>query len=102
MTFGTVAVVSPPVAVAAFTSGIGALAVTRRMSLLSLVGAGFAVATAVVLGVRRRDAATPALVIPGVAIIVYRHRDNINRLLRGVEPEVDMTGPSAAAGSVPG
>ncbi len=102
VTFGTVAVVSPPVAVAAFTSGIGALAVTRRMSLLSLVGAGFAVATAVVLGVRRRDAATPALVIPGVAIIVYRHRDNINRLLRGVEPEVDMTGPSAAAGSVPG
>jgi hypothetical protein len=43
--------------------------------------------------VRRHDATAAALVVPGVAIIVFRHRDNINRLLRGIEPEVHMAGP---------
>ena len=71
----------------------GPLAVTRRMSVLPLVGAGFAIVTAITQGVRRHDATAAALVVPGVTIIVFRHRDNINRLLRGIEPEVDMAGP---------
>ena len=66
---------------------------TRRMSVLPLVGAGFAVVTAIAQGVRRHDATAAALVVPRVAIIVFRHRDNINRLLRGIEPEGDMAGP---------
>ena len=94
--FGTVLVASPPVAGAALLSGVGALAVSRRMSLLSLVGAAGAVVTAVVVGVRRRDATAVSLVVPGVAIVVLRHRENINRLLRGVEPEVDMVGAGAS------
>jgi hypothetical protein len=71
----------------------GPLAVTRRMSVLPLVGAGFAVVTAIAQGVRRHDATAAALVVPRVAIIVFRHRDNVNRLLRGIEPEGDMAGP---------
>jgi glycerol-3-phosphate acyltransferase PlsY len=102
VSFGSVLVVSPPAAAAAFASGVTALAVSRRMSVLSLVGAGFAVATSVAVGVRRHDATDAALVIPTVAIIVFRHRENINRLLRGVEPEVDIAAAGPPAAAAPG
>ena len=29
-----------------------------------------------------------ALALPGVAVVIFRHRENIDRLIRGVEPAV--------------
>src|ERR1019366_9188926 len=67
--FGAVSVITPPVAGVSLIAGLGALA-------------------ALGLGLRRRDAAGLALALPGVAVVIFRHRENIDRLIRGVEPAV--------------
>jgi len=86
--FGAVGVVTPPVAGVALLAGAGALALSRRTSVLSLSGGVFGGLAALALGLRRRDAAGLALALPGVAVVFFRHRENIDRLLRGVEPAV--------------
>jgi glycerol-3-phosphate acyltransferase PlsY len=96
-TFGAALAVSPPVAGAAMVTGLLGLAITHRMSVLSLAGGGGAVVAAAALTVRRRDPQPLALVVPAVAIVVLRHRDNIDRLLRGVEPEVQVAEECEAA-----
>ena len=87
-TFGAVTVVCPQAALGAAVAGIGALAISRRMSLLSLTGGAAAVVVAAGVSARRHDATPLALVLPAVGVVVLRHRENIERLLRGVEPPV--------------
>jgi glycerol-3-phosphate acyltransferase PlsY len=86
--FGAASVLTPPVAAVSLVAGATALAVTRRTSLLSLSGSIAGGLAALVLGLRRRDAAGLALALPGVAVVIFRHRENIDRLIRGVEPAV--------------
>jgi acyl phosphate:glycerol-3-phosphate acyltransferase len=95
--FGVILVDCPPAALAALGTGLTALAVTRRMSVLSLAGCGGAVVTAAAMALRRRDLTALAVVIPSVAVVVLRHRENIDRLIRGVEPELQV----AEEGSTP-
>jgi glycerol-3-phosphate acyltransferase PlsY len=86
--FGAVSVITPPVAGVSLIAGVGALAVTRKTSVLSLSGSIAGGLAALGLGLRRRDAAGLALALPGVAVVIFRHRENIERLIRGVEPAV--------------
>jgi len=86
--FGSVGVLTPPVAGVSLVAGVTALAITRRTSLLSLSGSAAGGLAALVLGLRRRDAPGLALALPGVAVVIFRHRENIDRLIRGVEPAV--------------
>jgi glycerol-3-phosphate acyltransferase PlsY len=94
--FGAAGVITPPVAGVALVAGATALAVTRRTSILSLSGAISGGLAALALGVHRRDVPGLALALPGVAVVIYRHRENIDRLLHGVEPAVgDPEAPTA-------
>jgi glycerol-3-phosphate acyltransferase PlsY len=94
--FGAASVLEPPVAGVSLVTGGIALAVSRRTSLMSLSGAAGGGLAALALGWRRRDAAGLALALPGVAVVILRHRENIERLVRGVEPAVgDPETPTA-------
>jgi glycerol-3-phosphate acyltransferase PlsY len=94
--FGAVSVLTPPVAGVSLVAGVTALAVSRRTSVLSLSGSAAGGLAAVVLGLRRGDTAGLALAVPGVAVVIFRHRENIDRLIRGIEPSVgDPETPSA-------
>ena len=93
--FGAASVITPPVAGVSLIAGAGALAITRRTSVLSLSGSIAGGLAALVLGLRRRDAAGLALALPGVAVVIYRHRENISRLIRGVAPAVGDPDTSA-------
>ncbi len=86
--FGAVGVLTPPVAGVSLVAGATALAITRKTSLLSLSGSAAGGLSALVLGLRRRDVPGLALALPGVAVVVFRHRENIDRLIHGVEPAV--------------
>jgi glycerol-3-phosphate acyltransferase PlsY len=86
--FGAASVLEPPVAGVSLIGGACALAVTRRTSVMSISGSISGGLAALVLGVRRRDLPGLALALPGVAIVIYRHRENIDRLFHGVEPAV--------------
>ena len=97
-TFGAMVVVCPEAALGSAIAGISALAISRRMSLLSLTGGGAAVVVAAGLAFRRRDATPLALVLPAVGVVVVRHRENIERLLRGVEPPVVAADEASLAG----
>lgn len=92
-TFGAAVIVSPPCAGAALAGGLAGLAASRRTSVLSLVGGAAAAVTSLALAAGRRDLTPLALVGPGVAVVVVRHRDNIIRLVRGTEPEVSLGDP---------
>jgi len=92
-TFGAAIVVSPQAAAAALLVGVAALGISRRTSVLSLSGAIAGTLTALGLAVRRRDLTPLALVGPGVAVVILRHRDNITRLFKGVEPEMVVADP---------
>lgn len=87
-TFGAALVVCPEAAIAALVTGAGALAVSRRMSVLSLTGGVAGLLTGVVVSARRRDPVPISFVLPAVAVVVLRHRENIERLLKGSEPEL--------------
>lgn len=94
--FGASLVVSPPCALAALAAGLGALAVSRRTSVLSLAGSGAGLLVAAGLALSRRDRTALALMGPAVGIVVLRHRENIDRLLHGVEPPVSLAEPSSS------
>jgi glycerol-3-phosphate acyltransferase PlsY len=94
--FGAISVVSPPVAGVSLIAGATALAVSRRTSVLSLAGGATGALAAICLALRRHDVTGLALALPGVAVVVFRHRENIDRLIRGVEPPVgEPPAPSA-------
>jgi glycerol-3-phosphate acyltransferase PlsY len=94
--FGAAGVLTPPVAGVSLVAGATALAISRRTSVLSLSGSAAGGIAALVLGLHRRDAAGLALALPGVAVVIFRHRENIDRLIRGVEPAVgDPEKPTA-------
>ena len=86
--FGAASVITPPVAGVSLIAGVTALAITRKTSVLSLSGSIAGGLAGLILGLRRRDAAGLALALPGVAVVIFRHRENIDRLIRGVEPAV--------------
>jgi glycerol-3-phosphate acyltransferase PlsY len=87
-TFGAALVICPEASAAAVVAGVTALAVSRRMSVLSLAGGGAGLLTGVTLSLRRRDPIPMAFAAPAVAVMFLRHRENIDRLLRGSEPEL--------------
>jgi glycerol-3-phosphate acyltransferase PlsY len=86
--FGAAGVLTPPVAGVSLLAGATALAITRKTSVLSLSGSAAGGLAALVLGLRRRDLPGLALALPGVAVVIFRHRENIDRLIHGVEPAV--------------
>lgn len=96
-TFGAVSVVSPPVVGVALVAGLAGLAISRRTSVLSLAGGVAGALAAAGVALRERDATALALAGPAVAVIVLRHRENIKRLLSGVEPAVSVAEPTLAS-----
>ena len=87
---GGMLAVSVPVVLLALPVFIGVIAITRYVSLGSLLGTGAgAVVSVVFVALGWLDAAWLAYTIPGVAIIWFAHRDNIGRLLAGTERRFD-------------
>ena len=87
---GGMAAVSVPVALIALPVFIGVIAVTRYVSLGSLLGTGAgALVSVVFVALGWLEPAWLAYTIPGVAIIWIAHRDNIARLLAGTERRFD-------------
>ena len=82
--FGTILAVSPFVALSAFGVGLISLAITRWVSLSSLVG----VFSAIVFAYFFHDqfAIIPLYVI-AFLLTVYRHRANLRRIHEGTEPK---------------
>ena len=84
--WGGLFVLSPIAGVVASVVGLLTVAVSRYVSLGSLVGATSGAATLVVLSLLDVDPLAYVWYGPiGATIIVVRHRDNIQRLLRGEE-----------------
>ncbi len=96
--FGALLFVASPawlVSVAAFAI---AVAVTRMVSVGSLAAAGGAIvgyALFTVLGVISFHWAALAFIVVSAGIITFRHRPNIERIVRGVEPRVGKQGQRA-------
>jgi len=87
---GGMTAVSVPVVLIALPVFIGLIALTRYVSLGSLLGTAFGALVSVVFVVLGwLDAAWLVYTIPGVAIIWIAHRDNIARLLAGTERRFD-------------
>lgn len=83
---GTLYAISPVVSAAVTVVTVTVILISRYVSLGSIIG-GIAVLlimlAAVLLGLERPDYLL--YVIPGALIVIYRHRDNLDRLLRGTE-----------------
>lgn len=79
------------VSVAGFVLGLVLTRIVSVASLSAVAGAllGYAVLTR--LGVITPHGGAIAFLLVGAAIIVYRHRANIDRLLRGAEPRLGRT-----------
>lgn len=89
--FGALLFVATPAWAGAVIAFVVALAVTRIVSVGSLASVGGALAGYVilsVLGIVGFHPATLAFIVVAGAIIVWRHRPNIERLMRGAEPRV--------------
>ena len=87
--FGAVLLISPKAAGWAVVGGLGTLAVTRVVSVSSLAATGSA--AVVGLSELREGRTVPAaFIIPAAALIVYRHRANLERLRQGTEPKVGL------------
>ncbi len=97
-----------PIAAAATLIGLAIAALTRYVSLGSMIGAGLGVGVLIVLAVVNVpvdivNAPMEYLVfaIPAVALILFSHRENMVRLSRGTESKLDINaaeGESAAGG----
>jgi glycerol-3-phosphate acyltransferase PlsY len=100
--FGAALAMNPLASVALIPVAALVVGATRIMSLLSITMAPTLAALFVVLAVI--DVSPPAYAFYAVgaaAIIVYRHRGNIERLLAGTEPKIGQGGekrPEAAKG----
>jgi glycerol-3-phosphate acyltransferase PlsY len=87
---GGMAAVSVPVVLIAMPVFFGVIAITRYVSLGSLLGTAFGALVSVVFVVLGwLDAAWLVYTIPGVALVWYAHRDNIARLRAGTERRFD-------------
>jgi glycerol-3-phosphate acyltransferase PlsY len=82
---GLLLALSWPVGLAAATVFSVALAITRIVSLSSMLGAVTAIAAVFVL---EHPLPYQLLVIAGSLYLIARHRDNIQRILAGIEPRV--------------
>jgi glycerol-3-phosphate acyltransferase PlsY len=83
---GAMAIMSPIVWISAATVTIIPIALTRYVSLGSVVGAAASPIADLVLVRRGRDSLPHlAYFVAGGAFVIYAHRDNIERLLNGTE-----------------
>ena len=90
---GLMLALDPPVAVLSTSVFIGVVALTRYVSLGSMLAASSAV---VLLFLRGAPARQVLLCGVGAAAIVWRHRPNIERLLGGTERRFSWHGRAAA------
>lgn len=86
--FGGLLMVSPEAAAWATAGGIGALALSRTMSVGSLTAAGTATFGAGLESARRHDAVPFVFTALASSLVVVRHAANIRRIARGEEPQV--------------
>ncbi len=86
--FGGLLMVSPEAAAWATVGGIGALALSRTMSVGSLTAAGTATLGAGLESTRRHDAVPFVFTALAATLVVVRHAANIRRIARGEEPQV--------------
>lgn len=83
---GTMLAISPISFVAALVGIIVPIAVTRYVSLGSIVGAATGAITDVILAATGHDIWPHAIyIVAGATFIILHHRDNIERLLAGTE-----------------
>ncbi|HEX3016107.1 MAG TPA: glycerol-3-phosphate 1-O-acyltransferase PlsY [Desulfobacteria bacterium] len=61
------------------------LLLSRYVSLASVIAAGFAVVSAILL---QNEKAYALFTLCGAALVIYRHRDNLKRLRAGTEPKI--------------
>jgi len=91
---GVLLAMSWPVGVGAATVFGGALAISRIVSLSSMLGALTAIA--LICGLEQ-PLAYRLLVIAGGLYVITRHRTNIRRLLAGTEPRLGQARPDSKA-----
>jgi acyl phosphate:glycerol-3-phosphate acyltransferase len=89
---GVVLGLTPLAFVAILAAFVAVVATTRLVSLGSLVAAGLAPVAAWLMG--HVQAAELYLLV--AALVIFKHRDNIRRLLRGEESRVSLGGRPAA------
>jgi glycerol-3-phosphate acyltransferase PlsY len=89
--FGALVFIATPAWLGAVLAFVLALAVTRIVSvgsLASVAGAVVAYVAVSALGATAFHPATLAFILVAGSIIVWRHRPNIERIMRGVEPRI--------------
>jgi glycerol-3-phosphate acyltransferase PlsY len=92
--FGAIMVVATEawaVAVAGFVLGLVLTRIVSVASLSAVAGALLGYAALTAAGVIAVHAGAVVFLVVAAAIIVYRHRANIDRLMRGVEPRLGRT-----------
>jgi glycerol-3-phosphate acyltransferase PlsY len=86
--FGGLLTVSPEAAAWATVGGLGALALSRTMSVGSLTAAGTATLGAGLESSRRHDAVPFIFTALASTLVIVRHAANIRRIARGEEPQL--------------
>lgn len=89
--FGALMLIAPQAwvfAVAGFFLGLALTRIVSVASLSAVAGAVLGEAILVATGVVRLDPGTAAFIGIAASIVVYRHRANLGRLARGVEPRL--------------
>ena len=92
--FGAIMIIATQawvVSVAGFILGLVLTRIVSVASLSAVVGALIGYAGLATLGVITPHVGAVAFLLGAAAIIVYRHRANIDRLLRGAEPKLGQT-----------
>jgi glycerol-3-phosphate acyltransferase PlsY len=82
--------VSPEAAAWATVGGIGALALSRTMSVGSLTATATATLGAALESRREHDPVPVVFTALVSALVVVRHAPNIRRIVRGKEPQLSM------------
>jgi len=90
--FGTLIAVNPLVFVAAGLSWLATAFLFRMSSLGALVASAVAPVAAVLLDVQ----ATAPFILAMTVLIYIRHRDNIGRILQGIEPRIGSKSAKSA------
>jgi len=86
--FGALVMVAPETAVVSTVAGLGALALTRTVSVGSLAAAGSAPFGGALESVRSHSAVPFVFTTLAATLVIVRHAPNIRRLLRGEEPQL--------------
>ena len=92
--FGAIMIIATQawiVSVAGFVLGLAVTRIVSVASLSAVVGALLGYAVLTMIGVITPYAGVVAFLVIATIIIVYRHRANIGRLLRGAEPRLGGT-----------